>query len=181
MSDDILSDAKKFAAQFGAFMRAAEMLGHIQSLDRATAEAQSRLDTIRREETQLNEKREAELREARARIVGAIEKDKQEAKNILDEAQRNAHRITQAAEQEAKALAKGIKDQAEKAAADAGVELRTTQQQVQQLRSTIGSLQESINERRQQLTDLTDQIRDATNRRAAADRKLEELRSTLGH
>jgi chromosome segregation ATPase len=51
MSDklQLLADARKFAAQFGAFVKAAEMLGAVGSIEQAEQEARSRLAAVEAE------------------------------------------------------------------------------------------------------------------------------------
>lgn len=177
--DDIQGSAKKFAAQFSGFLKACEMLGKIENIEKAAKEAQGRLDALRRDEQEMADKQAKALAAERAKIVAAVERDRQQAKEILEAARNEAQRIKLGAQQEAEREAVGIIEQAKQLAADAQTTLNGLQAQMQSVRGTMGDLQNSINERKQELVDINNQIREATGKRSAAERKLEELRSAL--
>jgi cell division septum initiation protein DivIVA len=100
MSNDyrvIDADVRKFAAQFGGFLKAAEQLGQIASVEQAIVESQGRLHQARQEEADLEAARkeaksfhESELDATHKRGIALYAQKADEAERLISDAHAQA-------------------------------------------------------------------------------------------
>jgi hypothetical protein len=86
MADDtkrLVEDARKFSAQFGGLIKAAELLGNVVSIEQATNEAQQRLDAARAEESRF----EGERTVRKKKYESDLERIEEIARRITAEAE----------------------------------------------------------------------------------------------
>jgi chromosome segregation ATPase len=80
---DFITGAKKFAAQFGGLLKAAEALEGIESMKRAEQEARAALDATKEELAVLSGQRDDKLQKLREDIEGGLRVKYNEAESLL--------------------------------------------------------------------------------------------------
>lgn len=105
---NLLADARKFAAMFPAFVQAAEILGEVDSLDQAVEEAKARIADIRQRESEARESSDAEI----GKLNDQREANRKEAEEIIENANRRGEEIKSAALRQAQSEASDILEKA---------------------------------------------------------------------
>jgi chromosome segregation ATPase len=162
MTDRIFEDAKKFSNQFAGFLQAAQQWGDVQSLVQAHKEAEARLATKRKEESDLDATMEARHQAMVNAVDAELAQRRADADAYEAAANQKAHHILEAANQEADKMFADAKDRAVKFTSDVNAEHDSTKAQngrLQALNTELELENKKLQETHKVLTASVDEMR----------------------
>ncbi len=166
----IRADARKFGAQFGGFMKLAELMGQAGDAEQFAQEAQQRLDKIKAEEAAILNQRgddrikmESEIADLRKAAQAEIAQKTQDAGALLVDAKARAESIVAAAQESAAAMLSSATAEAQGIVHAVDVQrakLETLSADIATKQSELSDLSATVTEKTAQLASITQQLAD---------------------